>query len=460
VTFTVDSYRCLSSLQYRGTSTRNVNVTGKIHDIKLETSQGGAYYSAKVAVYYGNNQRKAETVGSATTPYFWEASPSCAGKGWDNKIVSLKSLSVTNNDNPSDNCGNPAPPQTEPYWEPDNPNYQPPSVDVNLDLPNFYPSDFPDINVDLQFNTDLTIGGDNFTMNFDGDDIVMNYDSDSPPPFIENNNSGNRSPGGGRVECASGGDLTLPDRFDFSLPELLGDLWDKIDDYIPTPVPGISVGDLLNLLAEILDNTENGGEEIDILKLPYYDCEGQQFAEVPIEAVRSSIENFPLDKFTEAANATKLWCDEPTLIAGVPEWWSIRPGANRPQIVVSFRRDGERSYGILTIPHYHSVPQVGSKPLSSYRAGNVMGRERLIDNSQLIVNCESANEAERMLNEMAGWVRSDMRSSPPNRTYQERQGNSVKVGNRAPKKVMIFPEGRSGSMKPSIQWKIEPNQLM
>jgi hypothetical protein len=455
-----ESYQCLSSLRFRGAGYREIDVTGKIHNIKLEVGSGGNYWNWKVVVHHGNNQTTEKVIGSGTTPRSWEQTASCAGKGWDYRFLILQGLSVTNNDNPSDNCGNPAPPQTEPYWEPDNPNYQPPSVDVNLDLPNFYPPGFPDINVNLQFNTDLTIGGDNFTMNFDGDDIVMNYDSDSPPPFVENNNSGNRSPGGGRLECASGGDLVLPDRFSFSLPELLGDLWDKIDNYIPTPVPGISVGDLLDILTDILDLVSGEGEEIDMLKIPYYDCAGQQFAEVPVEAVRSSVENFPLAKFTEAANNAKLWCDEPTLIAGVPEWWAIRPGANRPQMVVSFRRDGERSYGILTIPHYHSVPEVGTKPLSSYRAGNIMGRERLIDNSQLIVNCETTAEAERMLNEMSGWVRSDMRTSPPNRTYQERQGNAVKVGDRAPKKVMIFPNGRDGSMQPAVQWKINPDQLM
>jgi hypothetical protein len=441
-----------SNLQY--------NVYDPIKKITRYPPFGQRAEAAGVTVEFYNGQTTDINIYSFTGGVWTTNGQQCSSVPQNDAIVSVSNIEIINNSNPADNCGDPPPIDTEPKWDIDNPNYQPPSVNVDIDPPNFYPPDFPEINVRLQFNTDLSITGDNFTINFEGGDIVMNYDSGSPPPFVQDDDDTKfPPPGAGRKECATG-DLTLPDRFDFTLPELLGDLWDKIDDYIPTPVPGISVGDLLNLLAEILDNTENGGEEIDVLKLPYYDCEGQQFAEVPVEAVRSSIENFPLDKFTEAANNAKLWCDEPTLIAGVPEWWAIRPGANRPQMVVSFRRDGERSYGILTIPHYHSVPAVGSKPLSSYRAGNIMGRERLIDNSQLIVNCETTAEAERMLNEMSGWVRSDMRTSPPNRTYQERQGNAVKVGDRAPKKVMIFPNGRDGSMQPAVQWKINPDQLM
>lgn len=86
-------------------------------------------------------------------------------------------------------------------------------------------------------------------------------------------------------------------------------------------------------------------------------------------------------------------------LAVVPEWWSIRAGANRPQLVISFKSErNPRSHYTLHIPHY-SGGKTNISPISSYQKGNYRGTLTLKDNSKFICYAVSENEAESVIND-------------------------------------------------------------
>lgn len=128
---------------------------------------------------------------------------------------------------------------------------------------------------------------------------------------------------------------------------------------------------------------------------------------------RTQIEVIAIDESTAASVALiyrkiaeiqidliKMRNTEPP-IAAIPEWWPLRIGAERPQLVVFFaekRPNGKlgRTRWPITIPHYNSR---NTRPnLPTYRKGQWQGMLTLKDNSKLIVNAISQQEAERVIN--------------------------------------------------------------
>lgn len=88
----------------------------------------------------------------------------------------------------------------------------------------------------------------------------------------------------------------------------------------------------------------------------------------------------------------------------IPEWWAVRPGADRPQFVVIYAevfKTGKlgKSRWQLTIPHYNRPK--GAKPkLPKYSKGNWMGTLTLTDNSKIRINARTASECKRVLNQL------------------------------------------------------------
>lgn len=434
----------------------NTTVTGPITSIYTELREPNGTPTVFI-VAIGKNGQKFEKQGVSSDSGY-EISPNplspgdCQGRDTPS-IVHYEVFEIENIDNPADDCGDPEPQPPEQWDDPD-PDPPETDIDININLPDGY-KNFPDQTINIKYNPDnRTYEGDKFTIKLEPPDLIVEYDDEDPPDFLK----------GGLPQ----GLPKLPDVSDFipeglgdrfkSIPGFLRNVFDKVDDFIPTPIPGVSIGDLLDLLNNILDNVEDEqeSEPIDQVTVPYYDCEQEQFSSYTWEVVRSSWNNEQVETLQETANNAKLWCDEPNLIVGYPDWWAVRAGANRPQIVQIFRKDGTRNYHSLVIPNYSVEPDPETAAISEYQSGNLMGRETLTDNSTLLVYAIDQAEAERVLDEMASWVDSTFRASPPNRTFQIRQGHGVEESTRIPRVVEIWKEGRKTGSAPDKAWKCPP----
>jgi hypothetical protein len=85
-------------------------------------------------------------------------------------------------------------------------------------------------------------------------------------------------------------------------------------------------------------------------------------------------------------------------LAVVPEWWAVRKGADRPQLVILFKSEGNnRNYYTLHIPHYDGHNS-STCPISAYTKGNYRGCLTLRDNSKFICYASSEREAESVIN--------------------------------------------------------------
>jgi hypothetical protein len=99
----------------------------------------------------------------------------------------------------------------------------------------------------------------------------------------------------------------------------------------------------------------------------------------------------------------------------IPEWWAVRPGANRPQFVILFAEiygSGKlgKSRWQLTIPHYNRPK--GAKPsIPRYNKGDWMGTLTLSDNSKIRVNAASSSECKRVLNKLKILIPAEYRLS-------------------------------------------------
>jgi hypothetical protein len=97
-----------------------------------------------------------------------------------------------------------------------------------------------------------------------------------------------------------------------------------------------------------------------------------------------------------------------------PEWWAVRPGADRPQFVILYaevfstgKLGGSRWQ--LAIPHYNRPK--GAKPqIPKYRKGNWMGTLTFTDNSKIRINASSASECKRVLNKLKILIPVDKRT--------------------------------------------------
>jgi len=102
------------------------------------------------------------------------------------------------------------------------------------------------------------------------------------------------------------------------------------------------------------------------------------------------------------ADLLALQCDESDCIAVVPDWWQVRLGADRPQLMVQYARkfsDGawDKPKYVLSIPHWSKSKELTTiSDFPTYQKGQYQGTTILSDNSKLIVNCITAAEAERV----------------------------------------------------------------
>lgn len=119
---------------------------------------------------------------------------------------------------------------------------------------------------------------------------------------------------------------------------------------------------------------------------------------------------------------TKIWdrvkCDpETSAVALVPEWWAMRAGSKRPQLMVQYR--GKNSDGTwnntrrtFSIPHFDVKQRKALKSIlpKSIKKGAIRGAYTLKDNSRMVQFCRNATEAERVLVQLERLIISSQRT--------------------------------------------------
>lgn len=139
-------------------------------------------------------------------------------------------------------------------------------------------------------------------------------------------------------------------------------------------------------------------------------------------------------------------------VAAIPDWWQVRVGAERPQIVVAFRKADSRTYHQIAVPHPISSQKWTENLLGDYRKGPWSGILTLKDNSKFIINCETRAEAQRMVGRAKLLIRPDMQFSPSTEQFTERKGNAVGVATMRGRQAYYFPTGQKDA-KP--EWRAQ-----
>jgi len=144
-------------------------------------------------------------------------------------------------------CGAPQPPPPAPPYGDEDPVEEDTVIDINIE------GDDKFINKEqITINKDKrTVEGDKYEIYFEGDDVVFEYDSNDPPGFVPPDTDEFVGPPDIR-------DL-LPDGLGDIIPtpgEFWRDVFDRIADLIPTPLPGVSAADILDAIEELEDEEE------------------------------------------------------------------------------------------------------------------------------------------------------------------------------------------------------------
>jgi hypothetical protein len=134
-------------------------------------------------------------------------------------------------------------------------------------------------------------------------------------------------------------------------------------------------------------------------------------------------------------------------IAAVPDWWPTRADADRPQLVLIFRRRNQRDYYELCIPHPRSTQPPSSPPIANYQKGNIQGMVTLRDNSKFICYAVSTAEAQRLCNIAVSLIDPNYLTNPPMISFTERRGYLVAVDEMIANSAQYFSTGQR-NLKP------------
>ena len=127
----------------------------------------------------------------------------------------------------------------------------------------------------------------------------------------------------------------------------------------------------------------------------------------------------------------------------IPGSWPLKPGANRPQLAITYRNTNRRTSGALTIPHY-SGPRKPNLP--TYETGPWQGEWVLKDGSHLRCYAISKPEALRVIRALGKYVPAIYKEGQPTARDINRKIKRQKV---QPRVAEFYPNGPA----PFPEWK-------
>ncbi|NJL48735.1 MAG: hypothetical protein HC929_16205 [Leptolyngbyaceae cyanobacterium SM2_5_2] len=146
----------------------------------------------------------------------------------------------------------------------------------------------------------------------------------------------------------------------------------------------------------------------------------------------------------------KVKCDCDA-IAAIPEWWQVRVGANRPQLVVLYAEkqdDGKlgRTRWPVTIPWFNPRYRSQLKTrLPKYRKGQHQGLLVLNDNSKILVYAYTQVEAETVVKRLADLVQANQRPKPLAIAIGQRKGTPLKTVSVVPTIAHFYADGQQSA---------------
>jgi hypothetical protein len=167
---------------------------------------------------------------------------------------------------------------------------------------------------------------------------------------------------------------------------------------------------------------------------------GTQVVAIPANAI-----GYVAPLYEKIANTEGKSCLQSNAIATVPEWWQLRPEANRPQGILVFKEVrpdgtiGKDPYAI-TIPHCTLTTAPTASPLTTYKKGSIQGILTLKDNSKLIVNCKDKEECERVISALSAVIDSNQLTGSST-TIGERKGQPFKQIDVKAQLLHFYPNG-------------------
>jgi hypothetical protein len=219
----------------------------------------------------------------------------------------------------------------------------------------------------------------------------------------------------------------------------------KLDLALERPTPEeCDLTGVEELLRQVLEKLAGEGTgTLDLTPCIAEESVGMEYQGTGLSGVYSAIQ-----AITESLNLihTDTKCPPEDCVVAVPDWWQMRPGANRPQLSVIFRKGEGRNYHAINIPHPKVDPVPTASPIGPYTAGNFQATIVLIDNSKFIVNAVTAAEANRVALEAAQAIRPIMLGSELKISITERRGYPVTIDVMQPRYMQFFPEGQQSRM--------------
>lgn len=205
----------------------------------------------------------------------------------------------------------------------------------------------------------------------------------------------------------------------------------------------------LDEILEKLDKEEEpggGGCEFDVEEIEYVvcseDCQGAEMDRFTLEVRRGSMTAEKREILDDQVMLAAKGCSSGDVVASIPDWWPVRLGAERPQLVVVFRRANTSDYHQIAIPWPTITEPPETSPLPAYRKGNFHTLLTLKDNSKFLVNCANQSEGQKMLDAAKSVIDPSLIDNPPREHCVPRKGPAIGEHDMIPVRMDYFPTGQ------------------
>lgn len=233
--------------------------------------------------------------------------------------------------------------------------------------------------------------------------------------------------------CGGGGtiDFELPD--DSELLALLKAIKKKVDE-IEESVNQTLEGEIEVGSCEIPKDISNQTDELvytpDPAKKITYSDKGLRAINLALSGVQ-----------TKLTSLHEEFCQPKDIPNGIPEWWQVRAGSDRPQLVVIFK--GGDSYWSMALPWYKGkFKEKIINLIPGYNRGNFSTILTLNDNSKIVVNASSKEEGERFMTKVKAVIKPKLLEQAELKAGGERKGKPLKTGKVMPVYAKYFATGQ------------------
>lgn len=194
-----------------------------------------------------------------------------------------------------------------------------------------------------------------------------------------------------------------------------------------------------NMLLEQCAQSENGSPQYDIF---------------PVSGRRIELIEDGFRTLAELLSIVgKRICDI-SPIAAIPEWWAVRPGADRPQLVVLLKAKDSYDYWSFSIPHYargeDTIPSI-----PEFTKGSHFAILTLRDNSKIWINAASTDMAESVVRAIAAYIDGSQLPSPLKIHTGERKGEGLRQVEVKPIRGLFYSTGQRNQQP---DWEIRFDQ--